>query len=84
LKQIEAAEAFIAEAGFPVNRVRHYGDKARVEVPVEATPRLLEMQATVQAALESLGFDHVELDAEGFVSGKLNRAILANEEKQQR
>lgn len=83
LKQIEAAEAFIAEAGFPVNRVRHYGEKARVEVPVEATPRLLAMQARVKAVFESFGFDQVEFDTEGFVSGKLNRGILSNQEKQQ-
>ena len=33
LRQIEKAEAFLNGAGFPVCRVRHYGDTARIELP---------------------------------------------------
>ncbi|MGE9295785.1 MAG: ATP-dependent sacrificial sulfur transferase LarE [Puniceicoccales bacterium] len=75
LRQIERAEAVVAELGFPINRVRHYGETARVEAPTEAVFRLKSQQAELTARLNEIGFATVEIDAEGFVSGKLNRAI---------
>jgi len=76
LRQIEAGEALLQAAGFPVNRLRHHGSKARVEVPQQDVERLLGQQNTLVTAIQALGFERVEFDAEGFVSGKLNRAIL--------
>lgn len=81
LRQIEDAEAALKTAGFPINRVRHYGEKARVEVPVEDVARLGSAREKIEAAVLALGFACVEFDEEGFVSGKLNRAILATSEK---
>jgi len=76
LRQIEHAEAIVKAAGFRINRVRHYGEKARVEVAVEDCGRLFEHRETITTAILELGFSEVEFDEEGFVSGKLNRAIL--------
>ncbi|GHC02575.1 ATP-dependent sacrificial sulfur transferase LarE [Cerasicoccus arenae] len=75
LRQIETAEAIVTELGFPINRVRHYGTKARIEAPNEQVAAL-ERQATILSErFAAIGFSEMEIDAEGFVSGKLNRAI---------
>ena len=75
LRQIDAAEDIVKSAGFTVNRVRHYGEKARVEVCADEIDRLDAVSKTIEAGLLGLGFTEVEFDTEGFVSGKLNRAI---------
>jgi len=75
LAQIEAAEGWMLEHGFPVCRVRHHGATARVEVPVDRIATLKAVWPDVSEAFAELGFASVEVDEEGFVSGKLNRAI---------
>lgn len=76
LRQIEAAEGLIKDLGFEVNRVRHYGDKARVEVPRDAVSRIRSLETQIESGLKVIGFKQIEFDREGFISGKLNRAIL--------
>jgi uncharacterized protein len=76
LRQIENAEAIVKEHGFPINRVRHYGDTARVEVPADGRELMETCRETITSSIKALGFAEVEFDGEGFVSGKLNRAIL--------
>lgn len=78
LRQIEDAEALVAKAGFRINRVRHHGETARVEVERDAIGRLAAARDGLRASIQALGFREVEFDAEGFVSGKLNRAILSS------
>jgi uncharacterized protein len=56
--------------------VRHYGEQARVEVPAEDIPRLTNQTAKLNQAFTEIGFAVTEIDPEGLVSGKLNRAIL--------
>jgi len=75
LRQIEDAEALVKDAGFPINRVRHYGDTARVEVAEDLQTRLAESRESITAGIRKLGFAQVDFDEEGFVSGKLNRVI---------
>ncbi|MCP5488274.1 MAG: ATP-dependent sacrificial sulfur transferase LarE [Verrucomicrobia bacterium] len=75
LRQIEAAESILVAAGFPVCRVRHLGETARLEVPPDALDTLRNMEGQVRDRLIALGFSRVEIDPEGFVSGKLNRAL---------
>jgi uncharacterized protein len=75
LRQIEAAEAWLNEAGFPIGRVRHFGDTAKVEVPPERMRELAGEHAALEAAFQEIGFARTEIDPEGFVSGKLNRVI---------
>lgn len=75
LRRIESAEAWLKTAGFPVSRVRHYGEQARVEVPAEDISRLTSQAAKLRQALAEIGFAATEIDPEGLVSGKLNRAI---------
>jgi len=77
LEQVAAAERFLRARGFPELRVRFHGDVARLEIPVDAMPRLLEptLRADVVAELKRLGFTWVALDLQGFRSGSLNDAL---------
>lgn len=76
LQQIEAAETFLNQLGFDEVRVRHFGQEARIEVPTGALESLIPFKPQIQKALNELGFETATIDTEGFVSGKLNRAIL--------
>jgi uncharacterized protein len=75
LKQIERAEDILNTFGFKDVRVRHYGASAQVEVPADELPRLYFLSDTVTEQLKAVGFEHVRIDPEGLVSGKLNRSI---------
>ena len=75
LRQIEDAEALVKDVGFPINRVRHYGDTARVEVAEDLQTKLAENREVIAEGIRKLGFAQVDFDEEGFVSGKLNRVI---------
>jgi uncharacterized protein len=76
--RIEAAEAYLKQLGLRELRVRlHEGELARIEVPAEALPRLLEpgRREELIAYLKQLGFRFVTLDLEGFRSGSLNTLV---------
>jgi uncharacterized protein len=78
LAMIDAAERFLRERGFRPLRVRyHKGDVARIEVALDALPRLAEpkLRGEVVAHLKSLGFKYVALDLEGFRSGSMNAVL---------
>ena len=75
LAQIEAAENWLNARGFEVCRVRHFGVSARVEVPVPRRADLTHIFAEFSQACAQFGFENVDLDPEGFVSGKLNRGF---------
>jgi len=74
LSQVERAEGLLRDLGFRELRVRHHGETARLEVPLDQLPRLVEVQtrARVVDGLKSLGFRWVTLDLEGLRSGNLN------------
>ncbi|MEW6200145.1 MAG: ATP-dependent sacrificial sulfur transferase LarE [Planctomycetota bacterium] len=77
LAQIDAAEAFLREAGFPECRVRHHGAVARIEVPAGQIARLADqaLRAGIDARLRELGFRYVTVDLRGFRSGSLNEGL---------
>jgi uncharacterized protein len=72
LGQVDAAEAGLRALGFRQLRVRHYGDLARVELPLDQLPTALERRAAVVAAVRAAGYRFVTVDWEGFRSGSLN------------
>ncbi len=69
------AEAALRGLGFAELRVRHHGDLARVEVPVDQLAGVVERREVVVAAVRSAGYAFVALDLEGFRSGSLNRVL---------
>ena len=76
LHRIVRAEQILNDHGFSRVRVRHIEETARIEVPVDDLVRLKEHFDRISAVISELGYSRVEMDEEGLVSGKLNRAIL--------
>ncbi len=75
---IDQAEQFLRSLGLRELRVRyHKGDLARLEVPLDALPRLAEPNVRQQLVVElkRLGFKYVTIDLEGFRSGSLNQVL---------
>ena len=74
LSMVERGEALLHRLGFTDLRLRHHGDTARIEVPLDQLARLTEpaMRARVVEGLKALGYRYVTLDLEGFRSGNLN------------
>ena len=80
LRQVERAESVLKDAGFEVCRVRHHGDVARIEVPREEHARLRDQSvwSRVDAGVREAGFERVEIEADGFRSGRLNDVLDEN------
>jgi len=80
LMMIERAESFLREQGFTTLRVRyHRGDLARIEVPLEDLPRLVDspLRQVLTQKLAEFGFKFVTVDLNGFRSGSLNNLLPA-------
>ncbi len=77
LSSIEAAEAFLQDAGFRQCRVRHHGELARIEVAPEEIDRLLDsaLRARVTVRLRELGYHFVTLDLLGYRTGSMNETL---------
>lgn len=75
LGRVGQAERILREAGFPVVRVRHHGQVARIEVPPQDRVRLLEAADRIAPALKELGYVWVACDLEGYRSGSMNEAL---------
>jgi uncharacterized protein len=75
LGRVGRAERILREAGFPVVRVRHHGQVARIEVPPADRTRLLDAADRIAPALKELGYVWVSCDLEGYRSGSMNEAL---------
>ena len=76
LGRVERAERALHELGFRELRVRHYGDTARLEVPVATLPAVLDRREAVVDAVRAAGYRYVTLDLEGLRSGNLNQGLM--------
>jgi uncharacterized protein len=79
LDRVGRAEAALRALGFSDLRVRHYGDDARVELPLADLARAREREEAVAAAVRAAGYRSVTLDPEGLRSGNLNEALRVRE-----
>jgi uncharacterized protein len=75
LTEVAAAESGLRALGFRQLRVRHYGDLARLEVPLEALGDVVARREEVVDAVRRAGYRYVTLDLEGFRSGNLNAGL---------
>lgn len=75
LSQVERAEGMLRRLGLRALRVRHYGDTARLEVPVEDLDAVLQRRVAIVDAVHAAGYRYVTLDLEGLRSGNLNQAL---------
>ena len=73
LSQVDRAEAALKRLGFAELRVRHYGDTARIEVPLDRLTDVVARRADVVDAVKSAGYAYVTVDLEGIRSGNLNQ-----------
>jgi uncharacterized protein len=72
LLQVEQGEAYLRDLGVRGDlRVRHHGDKARLEVAPGQMDRLRTNWDALAAFFASLGFSTVELDPNGYRRGSL-------------
>lgn len=77
IRQVAEAERLLRGLGLVAVRVRHYGDTARLEVPLADLPRLAvdPARSAVVDGLKQLGFTYVTLDLQGFRSGSMNEVL---------
>ena len=75
LGRVARAEGALHDLGFVALRVRHYGDLARLEVPLDDLRTVLDRRESVVAAVRAAGYQYVTLDLEGLRSGNLNQAL---------
>jgi uncharacterized protein len=75
LKMVEKAENILNDFGFDDVRVRYIKKTARIEVPSNQVKDLKLVFDQMTPSIQSIGFEECEIDSEGLVSGKLNRAI---------
>lgn len=77
LDRVGRAEAALHRLGFDEVRARHYGDTARIEVPLDALGDVVARRDAVVAAVQAAGYRRVTLDLEGLRSGNLNADLAA-------
>ncbi len=75
LGQVAAAEAALAALGFKELRVRHYGELARIELPLGELDTALRRRADVVSAVTGAGYRYATLDLAGLRSGNLNEGL---------
>lgn len=77
LARIDTAEEILWRLGVPYCRVRHHGAIARIEVRASDLERLTRtaIRGEIVDQLRALGYEHVCLDLEGYLSGKMNREL---------
>jgi len=75
LRQIEAAEDMLNRYGFEEVRVRHFDTFAKIEVQISDIDKLVTIKDIVIMEMKKIGFERIEIDQEGLVSGKLNRIL---------
>ena len=73
LDRVGIAESGLRALGFGALRVRHYGEVARVELPLEDLGRAVEAREEIVRAVRDAGYSYVTLDLEGLRSGNLSR-----------
>ncbi len=73
LRQIEAGETVLREAGFRIVRLRHLGTTARIQVAPDEHPRLMDLalQAELRKPIEALGFEDVLFDSTPYQGASL-------------
>ena len=66
---------YLRDLGFGVVRVRHYGQTARVEIPMDDFERFEHVRLEAEQIILASGYKVMELDPKGFRSGALNDVL---------
>jgi pyridinium-3,5-biscarboxylic acid mononucleotide sulfurtransferase len=80
LTRIGRAEQALRALGFRQLRVRHFADRARVEIAPEELGRVQSegLAPRIESDLLALGFPAVEIDPRGYRSGRLNEGVVGD------
>ena len=77
LARIDRAEQAVRALGFDQVRVRHFGDRASIEVPEDEVAKLqghLELTSVLRE-FKSIGWSSVEIDPAGYQQGRMNATL---------
>jgi uncharacterized protein len=77
LGRIDRAEQAVRALGFDPVRVRHFGDRAAIEVEHRRVAQLLAHRRLPEAisAIRALGWERVEVDPDGYRPGRMNATL---------
>ncbi len=77
LRKVELAEEALSALGFKEFRVRHFGDRARVEIAPAELARAAEpaLRQAIEAGIRAAGYRVVDIDPQGYRRGRLNEAL---------
>jgi pyridinium-3,5-biscarboxylic acid mononucleotide sulfurtransferase len=77
LRRVERAEEAVAALGFREFRVRHLGDRARLELAVAEMGRLADagLRARILRAVREAGYVEAVIDPQGYRRGRLNEEL---------
>ena len=77
LARIDRAEGTVRALGFAEVRVRHFGDRAAIEVSANDVGRLRSHPGlpAVLSGLRALGWSDVVIDADGYRTGSMNATL---------
>jgi pyridinium-3,5-biscarboxylic acid mononucleotide sulfurtransferase len=76
LCEVEAGETYLRSLGIEGNlRVRHHGDRVRIEADPAAQPTLAVHQEAIERFFHTLGIHAVEVDSRGYRRGSLLNVI---------
>lgn len=77
LAQVSRAESHLRRMGFRGFRVRHHGDIARIELPVEQIEDAVAERSQIVDGVKAAGYRFVTIDLEGYQSGRMNEGLNA-------
>ena len=77
LRMVDEAESFLFDKGVGQCRVRHHGSVARIEVEGPGLRMIMgdALRKRIVRKFREIGFLHIAVDLEGYVSGSMNRAL---------
>ena len=75
VEQVAAAERYLRSLGFVQLRVRHHGDTARLELPVDRLSDAVAFAPQIVSLFKQLGFTYISLDLAGYRSGSMNEVL---------
>jgi uncharacterized protein len=77
LERLARAEGYLRTLGLRQLRVRHHDQIARIEVPPDDIPRLVDpgVREGIVARLKELGWSYVTLDLAGYRTGSMNEVL---------
>ncbi len=80
LHMVDRAEEFLRNAAFAEVRVRCHGSTARIEAAPGRIQEIVEdpFRNDLVHTFRKIGFEHIALDLEGYVQGKMNRDLRKN------